>query len=98
MRAVRDTERAAQRRDMLLVQAHAEGMSYGEIARATGWERKSVTRHLARVRDALIAEREYAERCGLATRELEEWASFAYTSAERADAEASKAKGADHGA
>jgi DNA-directed RNA polymerase specialized sigma24 family protein len=65
VRAVRDTERAERRRDLILVEAHAEGMSYGELARVTGWDRRSLTRHLDRVRARFMAELEDARQVGV---------------------------------
>jgi len=58
-RACRDTERAMYRRDSLLIEAHEEGISYGELARIIKWDRKSLTRYVERVkaeRDAFVAE------------------------------------------
>jgi hypothetical protein len=94
-RAVRDTERAARRRDLLMVQAHAEGMSYNELARVAEWDRKSLTRHLARVRAAFMAELEHAKACSVAgtpdeLHGAEAW-DFLYVSAERAEHETWKA-------
>lgn len=56
VRAARDAERDALRRDRLIVQAHAEGMSFGAIANAIGWDRSSLARHYKRIVAELQAE------------------------------------------
>lgn len=59
--ATRRLERSASTLDAWLLKAHAQGATYSELAQATGWDRRTVSRHLAKL-TALHAYLEHFEK------------------------------------